>query len=137
MKKYRCAWYEPYKIVSPLAREEVERRLGSKDGKFQISIKVWNFPSNWKLFFIPKIVGEVMEAEDGNSIVLMQLAVSITDLLIVLGICTFVCFFMQVSVLIYAPILWMAAALVTIYWKSVRKRLGKRLEMILKAQEQD
>ena len=137
MKKYRSVWYEPYIIVSPSTREETERRLGSKDGKFQISIKVWNFPSNWKLFVIPKIVGDIMETEDGNSIVLMQLAVSITDLLIALGICTFACFFMQVSVLIYAPILWMAAALVTLYWKSVRKRFGKRLERLLKAQEQD
>lgn len=137
MKKYGYAWYEPYKIVSLLGREETERRLGSKDGKFQISIKVWNFPSNWKLFFIPKIVGEIIETENGNSIVLMQLAVSITDLLIVLGICTFVCFLMQVSVLIYAPILWIAAALVTIYWKSVRKRFGKRLELLLKAQGQN
>lgn len=155
MRKYSSAWYEPYKIETLFNQSEIERRLGSqiavkiilmrltddgflsldreiKDGQFQISIRMWKLPANWKLFFLPKIVGEIVETEDGTNIVLMRIEVSITDLLVVLGICTFVCFFMRISVLVYAPILWLSVALVTIYWKSARKRFGKRLEMLLK-----
>ena len=122
--------------MTTLTREETERRLGSIDGKFQISSRMWNFPSNWKLFFLPKIVGEIIEVEDGTSIVLMRIKVSITDLLIALFAYTCLCFFMQISVLIYAPILWMAVILIIIYWKSARNRFGKRLERILKAEIQ-
>ncbi len=136
MKKCRGAWYEPYKIMTPLTPEEIEKRLGSKNGKFQISTRMWNLPSNWKLFFLPKIAGEIIEAEDGKGIVLIWLKVSIIDLMIALAIYACVCFFMRVSVLIYAPILWVAVALVTIYWKSARNRFGKRLEMLLKAEIQ-
>lgn len=155
MSNYRSAWYEPYKILTLFNQSEIERRLMSqiavkiilmrvtnngflsldreiKDGKFQISTRMWKFPSNWKLFFHPKIVGEIVETEDGTSIVLMWLEVSITDLLIALAIFTCACFFMKISVWIYAPILWLAIALVTIYWKLARKRYGKRLEMLLK-----
>ena len=153
MKKNK--WYEPYKILTLFNQSEIERRLMSpiaakiilmrvtdngflsldreiKDGKFQISTRMWKFPSNWKLFFLPKIVGEIVETEDGTSIVLMWLEVSITDLLIDLAIYTCVCFFMKISVWVYAPILWLAIVLVTIYWKLARKRYGKRLEMLLK-----
>lgn len=136
MNKYRGAWYEPYKIVTTLTREETERRLGSIDGKFQISSRMWNLPSNWELFFLPKIVGEIIEVEDGTSIVLMRIKVSITDLLLAFVAYTCLCFFMQISVLIYAPILWLAVILIIIYWKSARNRFGKRLEMLLKAEIQ-
>lgn len=118
--------------MTPLTPEEIEKRLGSKNGKFQISTRMWNLPSNWKLFFLPRLVGEIIETEDGNGIVLMWLEVSITDLLIVLTIYTCICFFMQIGVLVYAPILWLAVALVTIYWQFTRKRFGKRLAMLLK-----
>lgn len=135
MKKYE-AWYEPYKIITPLTPEEIEKTLGSKNGKFQISTRMWNLPSNWKLFFLPKIAGEIIEAEDGKGIVLIWLKVSIIDLMIALAIYACVCFFMRISVLIYAPILWLAVAFVTIYWKSARNRFGKRLEVLLKAEIQ-
>ena len=94
------------------------------------------FTVELETFFLPKIVGEIIESEDGKGIVLMRLRVSVIDLLIALAIYACVCFFMRVSVLIYAPILWTAVAVVTIYWKSARNRFGKRLEMLLKAEIQ-
>lgn len=155
MGKHNRAWYEPYKIETLFNQSEIERRLMSqiaikiilmrvtdngflsldreiKDGQFRISIRMWKLPANLRPFFLPKIVGEIVETEEGTSIVLMRLEVSITDLLIVLAIYTCICFFMQIGVLVYAPILWLAVALVTIYWQFTRKRFGKRLAMLLK-----
>ncbi|MBD5449461.1 MAG: hypothetical protein HDR28_04765 [Lachnospiraceae bacterium] len=155
MGYYIRAWYEPYKIETLLNQSEIERRLGSqiavkiilmrltddgflsldreiKDGRFRISIRMWKLPANWRTFFLPNIEGEIVEAEDDTRIVLMWLEVSIIDLLIFLAIYIFVCFFMQISVLVCASILWLAVGLITIYWQFARKRFGKRLEMLLK-----
>lgn len=155
MGKHSRAWYEPYKIETLFKQSEIERRLMSqiavkiilmrvtddgflsldreiKDGQFRISIRMWKLPAYLRPFFLPKIVGEIVETEDGTSIVLMRLEVSITDLLIMLAISTCICFFMQISVLVYAPILWLAVGLITIYWQLARKRFGKRLAMLLK-----
>lgn len=155
MGYYIRAWYEPYKIETLFNQSEIERRLGSqmavkiilmrltddgflslnrkiKDGRFRISIRMWKLPANWRTFFLPNIVGEIVEAEDDTRIVLMWLEVSIIDLLIFLAIYIFVCFFMQISVLVCASILWLAVGLITIYWQFARKRFGKRLKMLLK-----
>lgn len=155
MGYYIRAWYEPYKIETLLNQSEIERRLGSqiavkiilmrltddgflsldreiKDGQFRISIRMWKLPADWRPFFFPNIVGEIVEAEDDTRIVLMWLEVSIIDLLIFLAIYACVCFFMQISVLVCASILWLAVGLITVYWQFARKRFGKRLEMLLK-----
>ena len=155
MGKYSRAWYEPYKIETLFNQSEIERRLESqiavkiilmrltgdgflslnreiKDGQFRISIRMWKLPADWRPFFLPKIVGEIVETEDDTRIVLMWLEVSIIDLLIVLAIYTCVCFFMQISVLVCASILWLAFGLITIYWQFTRIRFGERLKMLLK-----
>lgn len=155
MGKYSRAWYEPYKIETLFNQSEIERRLESqiavkiilmrltddgflslnreiKDGQFRISMRMWKLPADWRPFFLPKIVGEIVETEDDTRIVLMWLEVSIIDLLIVLAIYTCVCFFMQISVLVYASILWLAIGVITIYWQFARICFGERLKMFLK-----
>lgn len=155
MGYYIRAWYEPYKIETLFTQLEIERRLGSqiavkiilmrltddgflsldreiKDGRFRISIRMWKLPADWRPFFFPKIVGEIVETKDDTRIVQMWLEVSIIDLLIVLAIYTCVCFFIQVSVLVCASILWLTVGLITIYWQFARKRFGERLKMLLK-----
>ena len=155
MGYYIRAWYEPYKIETLLNQSEIERRLGSqlavkiilmrltddgflsldreiKDGRFRISIRMWKLPADWRPFFLPKIVGEIIETEDDTRIVLMWIEVRIIDLLFFFAIYTCVCFFMQISVLVCASILWLAIGLITIYWQFSRNRFGKRLKMLLK-----
>ena len=58
MSGHKDKWYEPYKIMTPLTPEEIEKRLESKNGKFQISTKMWNLPSNWKLFSSLRLWGK-------------------------------------------------------------------------------
>ena len=160
MGKNKGAWYEPYKIVTTLNQVEIERRLRSEiavrillmrlendgflylereisDGKFRISTIMQRQPSQWNFFFLPEIVGDITETEDGSSMVLICLKAYITDLLIAFAIYTCVCILLQIGVFLYALILLPTYALIRMYWKSVRKRFGERFEMLLRTNIQN
>lgn len=160
MGKNKGAWYEPYKIVTSLNQVEIERRLKSEiavqilmmrikdngflsmereisDGKFRISTVMQRQPSQWNFFFLPEIVGDITETEDGNSMVLICLKTYITDLLIAFAMYTCVCILLQIGIFMYALILFFAYALIRLYWKFVRKRFGEQLEMLLRSNTQN
>lgn len=156
MRKNKGAWYEPYKIVTSLNQVQIERRLKSEiavrillmrlkddgflslereisDGKFRISIVMQRRPLQWYFFFLPEVMGDITETEDGNSMVLICLKPYITDLLIAFVVYTCVCILLQIGVFLYVLILFLAYALIRLYWKSARKRFGERFEMLLRA----
>ena len=160
MGKNKGAWYEPYKIVTPLTQVEIERRLMSEiavrillmrskndgflslereisNGKFQMSTVMQRQPSQWNFFFLPEIVGDITETEDGSSMVLICLKAYITDLLIVFAVYTCVCILLQIGVFLYALILLPAYALIRLYWKLARNRFGERFEMLLRSNTQN
>lgn len=160
MGKNKGAWYEPYKIVTSLKQVQIERRLRSEiavrillmrlkddgflslereisDGKFRISTVLQRCPLQWNFFFLPEIVGDITETEDGNSIVLICLKTYITDLLIAFVVYTCVCILLQIGVFLYALILFLAYALIRLYWKSARNCFGERFEMLLRSNTQN
>ena len=154
MSEHKDKWYEPYKIVTVLNKNEVETRIRNKaaavhnfwlfgrerdinEGRFRLYVSTDMVPPRGKNPYLPNARGEIVVDAKGRSIVFVWLELPMKTVLFDLLFYFDLLLWKKGNVLLYALLLFLYAFLLMKYWDFARRRIGEKLEELMEAEDKN